>query len=103
MAMSLTIPNVIVLDPGVWRAKLPPDDLRFLGGNATRLGPVSVLLLLDAASFDRTSSTLSFSPTNARVLNLGSTDSAVILESPTSTPYAQQAAPTAPQAEQAVG
>jgi hypothetical protein len=83
MAMSLTIPNVSALDPGVWKAKLPPDDLVFLGGNATRLGPVSVLLLLDSASFDHASSTLSFRPTNARLLNLGSTDSAVILESRT--------------------
>jgi hypothetical protein len=84
MTISLTIPNVSALDPGVWKAKLPPDDLRFLGGGATRLGPLSVLLILDSVSFDRASSTLSFSPANARVLNLGSTENALIVESRTS-------------------
>jgi len=42
---------------------------------------VSVLLLLDKPSFDRTRGTLSFSPSGARVLNLGGSDSAVIVES----------------------
>jgi hypothetical protein len=103
MAMSLTIPNVSPLDPGVWKAKLPPDDLRFLGGNATRLGPVSVLLLLDSASFDHASSTLSFSPTTARVLNLGSTDNAVILESFTTTQAAGANPPASVPVEHGVG
>jgi hypothetical protein len=103
MAMSITIPNVSSLDPGVWKARLPPDDLRFLGATATRLGPVSVLLLLDAPSFNRTTSTLNFSPTNARVLNLGSTDSAIILESPTSPDGRQQIAHITEQLEQAAG
>ncbi len=103
MAMSLTIPNVSSLDPGVWKAKLPPDDLRFLGGSATRLGPVSVLLLLDAPSFDRTTSTLSFSPANARVLNLGSTNSAIILESRPLPEGTQQTAAVAHQLERAGG
>jgi len=39
------------------------------------------LLLLDVAAFDNATKTLSFSPTNARVLNLGTSDSAIILES----------------------
>ena len=103
MAISLTIPNVSSLDLGVWKAKLPPDDLRFLGGGATRLGPVSVLLLLDAPSFDRTTSTLSFSPANARVLNLGTTNSAIILESPTSPEVAQQTSAVARHIEQVGG
>lgn len=103
MAISLTIPNVSVLDSGVWKAKLSPDDLRFLGGNATRLGPVSVLLLLDDVSFDRASSQLSFNPAQARVLNLGSTDSAVILESRTQADGAQQTEPSGPQGEHVLG
>ena len=103
MSMSLTIANVNALDSGVWKAMLPPDDLRFLGGNATRLGPVSVLLLLDAPSFDRSTCTLSFSPANARVLNVGSTNSAIILESRTSSDGAQQAAVIAQQMERAGG
>lgn len=103
MAMSITIPNVSSLDAGVWKAKLPPDDLRFLGASATRLGPISVLLLLDTPSFDGTKSTLNFSPTNARVLNLGSTDSAIILESRTSPDGHRQIAHITEQLEQAAG
>jgi len=101
--MCLTIQNVSSLDPGVWKAKLPPDDLRFLGGSATRFGQVSVLLLLDVPSFDRATSTLSFSPATARVLNLGSTNSAIILESGSLPAGPQQAAVVAEQLEKAGG
>jgi len=103
VTMSLTIQHVSSLDPGVWKANLPPDDLRFLGGSATRLGPVSVLLLLDAPSFDRATSTLSFSPATARVLNLGSTNSAIILESRSLPAGTQDAAVVAERLEKAGG
>ena len=81
MAICLTISNVKVLQTGVWRAKLAPEDLYFFEGGATRLGPLSVLLLSNAASFDRATNTLSISWTFARVLNLGNTDDAIIVES----------------------
>jgi len=81
MALSLSVRNVNALADGVWRARLTPEDLQILAGQPTRVGPVSVLLLLDKPAFDRTTSTLSFSPSGARVLNLGGSDSAVIVES----------------------
>jgi hypothetical protein len=81
MAIGLSFPNVEALGTGVWKAKLDPEDLHLLGGGATRRGPLSVVLLSSRASFDCATNTLSISSAFARVLNLGSTDDAVIVES----------------------
>jgi hypothetical protein len=81
MAISLSFPNVKALGTGVWKAKLAPGDLSLLGGGATRRGPLSVLLLSNTASFDRATNTLSISSAFASVLNLGSTEDAIIVES----------------------
>jgi hypothetical protein len=81
MAITLAIPNVEAVDDCVWQAKLDPRDLLILAAEATRIGPMSVLILSQAPSFDRTTHTLSFSSAIAHVLNLGYSDDVIIIES----------------------
>jgi len=59
--------------------------------------------LSDAASCDRTTNTLGFSPTFAQVLNLGSTDDAIIAESRTTSEREVQRNSVIVQAEQRAG
>jgi hypothetical protein len=80
MAVRLSFPNVKALGSGVWKAKLAPEDLYLLGGEATRRGALSVVLLSSTASFDRATNTLSISSAFIRVLNLGSTNDTIIVE-----------------------
>jgi len=81
MTVSLVVPDVKVLDVGLWRAKLAPEDLHFLGAAAARSGPLSILIVSEAVFFDRAANALSFSSAFARVLNLGDSHDAIIVES----------------------
>ena len=81
MAMSISVQSAVRLADGVWSAALAPADLQMLAGQPGRLGSVSVLLLLESPDFDVSSGTLSFSPSGTRVLNIGVSDSVVIVES----------------------
>lgn len=87
MAIMVSIRDVKSLEPGVWKARLAPTDLQFLGAVSSRVGPLSVLLLSEGASFDRNSRVLSFNPGAARLLNLGVGGEAIIVESPSSSSY----------------
>ena len=66
------------LADGVWSAALALADLQMLVGQPSRLGSVSVLLVLESPHFNASSGTLSFSPSGTRVLNIGVSDSVVI-------------------------
>lgn len=103
MTLSLSVRNVNAIADGVWQATLTPEDLQIMAGQPTRMGSVSVLLLLDSPTFDRTTKTLSFAPTRARVLNLGGTDSAVIVESASSPEDISRPIALAPVAERGGG
>ena len=81
MALSVSIRDVKSLEAGLWKARLAPADLQFLGAADSRVGPLSVLLISEDAIFDRTSRTLSFNPGAARLLNLGTGEEAVIVQS----------------------
>src|SRR5262245_31847201 len=97
--MRLSIGSVLRIDDGLWRAKLAPSELQFLGGASLRIGPRSVLLLGEPATFDAKERTLSFDPAAARLLNAGHTEEALIVESsrreetttPTSAPLGSRA------------
>jgi hypothetical protein len=84
MAIMVSIRDVKSLEPGVWKARLAPTDLQFLGAVSSRVGPLSVLLLSEGASFDKNSRMLSFNPGTARLLNLGVGGEVIIVESPSS-------------------
>ena len=51
-----------------------------LAGQPSRLGAVSVLLLLESPHFDDSSGTLRVSPSAVKVLNIGDSDSVVIVQ-----------------------
>ena len=79
MNMSVSVANVRCLDDGVWKARLSPAEARILGSSSNSYGSVSIVLVTDKPSFDETNSRLSFNPTSAQVLNLGSSDQAIII------------------------
>jgi hypothetical protein len=82
MAVCLVLPNVELLDTGVWKAKLGPEDLQlFHGGEAARLGALSVLLLSSAAWFEHATGSLTISLAFAQVLILGRSGHTIIVES----------------------
>jgi len=82
MAIMVSIRDVKALEHGVWKASLAPTDLQFLGNASFRIGPLSVLLLNEGASFDKNHQALSFNPGSAQLLNLGTSSEAIIVESP---------------------
>jgi hypothetical protein len=80
MPVSLAIPNAKALDTGVWNAKLNPLDLCIsLAAVPKHVGPISVVLVSKAASFDCATNTLSIDLVSTRILNLGCTDDALII------------------------
>jgi hypothetical protein len=81
MALSVSIRGVKSLDSGLWKARLAQAELQFLGSAGSRVGPLSVLLISDGASFDQATRTLSFNPGSAQLLNLGTSDEAIIVQS----------------------
>lgn len=96
MAFSLSIQGVKRVSPGLWTVSLEPAHVRMLAGDPQSIGPTSVLLLTTTPSFDADTHSLSFSPASVRVLNVGATDSAVIVASdaPSATRPSPKAATT---------
>jgi hypothetical protein len=81
VALSVSIQGAKCLDPGLWKARLAQSELQFLGSADSRVGPLSVLLIFKCDSFDQATGTLSFNPSSARLLNLGTSEEAIIVES----------------------
>lgn len=80
MGMMISVRDVQQLDLTVWKARLSPQEIRILGTKPLNYGNVSILLLSGHPSFDKEKGILHFSPTNVRVLNLGSSPETIIVE-----------------------
>lgn len=63
---------------GVWTARAGPQDLALLGAARTKVGPTSVVLLTEPPGSTR-AGTIEFRPSTATVLNLGTSDHAVVV------------------------
>jgi hypothetical protein len=79
MTFELTIRGASSVAPGLWTAKLEPSHVRLVGGNAPCVGSVSVLLLTESPRYNPDAEALCFGPKGVRVLNVGTTESAVLV------------------------
>ncbi len=79
MALMIQIHEARQLDEGIWKARLSPSEIRFLDPKAESAGPFSVLLLTESPVFDRESASLSFNPSGVKLLNAGTSDTAIFV------------------------
>lgn len=79
MALLFQIEGATRLDDRVWKARLSPAEVRLLGPNAQASGDTTVLLLSEGAKFDAARGHLAFDPTKAKLLNAGTSDSAILI------------------------
>jgi hypothetical protein len=81
MALLFQIEGATRLDDRVWKARLSPAEVRLLGPNAQVSGDTTVLLLSEGVKFDAARGHLAFDPTKAKLLNAGTSDSAILISS----------------------
>src|SRR5687767_14227430 len=79
MGIKLVLDDATQIGPGVWSASLAPEDTQVMGSTTTRAGATTVVLLPNLAPPSEETSELSFEPSHARVLNVGSTTRAIIV------------------------
>lgn len=79
MALMVQIHEARQLDDGIWKARLSPSEIRFLDPKADNAGPFSILLLTETPAFDRESRSLSFNPAGVKLLNAGTSDTAILI------------------------
>jgi len=73
------IEGATCLDEGVWKARLSPAEVRLLDPRAVSAGAITVLLLSDEPRFDLEKKQLSFDPSKAKLLNVGTTDTTILV------------------------
>ena len=79
MSLKLTIEGAKLIEKGVWKARLKPEETAALGKCSSRSGPYSVLLLEAKVGFNERAQSITFNPNATRLLNIGSTDQIIIL------------------------
>jgi hypothetical protein len=79
MPLLFQIEGATRLDVGVWKARLSPADLRLLDPRAESNGAITVLLLSDDPRFDVEKKQLSFDPSKVKLLNVGTSDTAILV------------------------
>src|SRR5262245_37381372 len=79
MSLKVTIENVKVFGSEVWGARLTGAEVRRLGEPKARGGQRSIISVT-GARFVQDAGLLSFYPEHAAVLNIGSTDDALIID-----------------------
>ena len=88
MALMVQIHEARQLDEGVWKARLSPSEIRFLDPKAENAGPFSILLLTENPAFDRESGSVSFNPSGVKLLNAGTSDTAILIGAAVTAPRA---------------
>lgn len=86
MALMVQIHDARQLDEGIWKARLSPSEIRFLDPKAENAGPFSVLLLTEYPAFDRKGRNLSFNLSGVKLLNAGTSDTAILIGAAASRP-----------------
>lgn len=86
MALMVQIHDARQLDEGIWKARLSPSEIRFLDPKAENAGPFSILLLVETPTFDRENRSLSFNPSGVKLLNAGTSDTAILIGAALSNP-----------------
>lgn len=81
MNLSISIDNVGKLKNGIWVSKLNPSEVRIFGNCPSNYGDFSILLIESDIGYNSDNQTISFNPNAARLINVGSTDQLLILQS----------------------
>lgn len=81
MAMRINVEGAKRALEGIWRAKLSPREAAVFGPCDSRFGDWTVVGVEGSVAFDEETRSLSFDPGQARVLNIGATDEAILLAS----------------------
>jgi hypothetical protein len=79
MALRLAVAGVKAIGQGVWVAELTPAEVRRFGEGKSSRGAKSVLGVTQP-DFSREALTLSLNPDHASVLNIGTTNEALIID-----------------------
>jgi hypothetical protein len=86
MGLKFTIEGAKLIDKGIWKARLKPEETSAFGECTSRSGPYSVLLLAAKVELNERSQSITFDPKATHLLNIGSTDQIIILRgTPTQT------------------
>jgi hypothetical protein len=86
MTLIVQIPEALQLDEGIWKARLSPSEARFLDAKSLTAGPLSVLLVSEAPRFDPKTGSLSFDLAAAKLLNAGTSDTAILIAATSNEP-----------------
>jgi hypothetical protein len=78
--MNVLMPDAQLLRDGVWETRAEVDDLALLGQALHHGGPVSVVAVAGNVTYDAAALTIQFEHRVAAVLNLGNSDSTIVLE-----------------------
>ena len=81
LKVRMSIDGARQVDAGVWMAKIEPNEAVTLGSCDSKSGLFSVLLLESTADYDEESQTITFDPDATKLINIGSTDRALVLSS----------------------
>lgn len=81
LKLKMTIDGATNIDSGIWRAPLDPQEAASLGQCESRSGAFSVLLVESKVDFNKVSQSISFDANCVVLLNIGSTDRAIIMSS----------------------
>ncbi len=79
MGLTLQVDEARQLDKGIWKARLPASEIRFLGPSLEKVGALSIVLLAEDPVFDPQNCSLSFRLASVQLLNMGTSDSAILL------------------------
>jgi hypothetical protein len=83
MGLKLTIEGAKLIEKGIWKARLKPEETSAFGKCDSRSGPYSILLLNDKVNFNEGARSITFDPNATRLLNIGSTEQIIILRGAT--------------------
>jgi hypothetical protein len=79
--VTITIDGAKLIENGVWKARITPEEVITLGECENRYGPFSVVLLESNVAYNSQAQTLTFDPDNVRLLNVGSTEQIFLFNS----------------------
>ena len=93
LKVSISIDGAREVEPGVWMAKLEPQEAATLGKCDSKAGPVSVLLIDSDANYNKAAQTITFDPETSNLINIGSTSRVIVMSSNGDEPDAGRTAP----------
>lgn len=80
MNISISLPDAVKIDDGVWKVKLNPSEASVFGKPVQHNSAVSVLLLSESPIDDESSGSLSFKLNTAKLLSSGNTLTTLVID-----------------------